>query len=243
MLTLKQLIKPFLMPPGIFITLLVFSGTWFFIKKYHRAGIVNCLIGMSIWLFSILPFSNAVFSGLESNFSIPEKPKGDVIILLSYGAYENVPDLSGTGAPEPGMYGRLVTAVRIQKTLNIPVIASGTGGQIVKRFLNDLGVPLNMIIMEERSRDTISNARYSKEICEKYGLKMPLLVTSAYHMKRAVLSFKKARMDVTSIPADFKTSKNIKYCWENYLPSTSSLEMTSLAIHEYLGLLFYRMVY
>ncbi len=216
---------------------------WLVLKRYYRVGIVNCLIGIFIWMFSISPLSNALLNELESNFYIPKKPEGDVVILLSYGTYENVPDLSGTGTPEPGMYGRLVTAIRIQKMLNVPIIASGTGGPIIKRFLIDLGIPSKMIITEEKSRDTIGNAGQTKEICKKYGFQQPLLVTSAYHMKRAILSFKKINMDVTPIPADFKTSKNMKYRWENYLPNVSNLEITSLAMHEYLGLLFYSIAY
>ena len=61
----------------------------------------------------------------------------------------------------------------------------------MKRFLTDLGVPDPMIIVEDKSRDTIENARYARQICERRGFVRPILVTSAYHLKRSVLSFSK----------------------------------------------------
>ncbi|MBI3592025.1 MAG: YdcF family protein [Nitrospirae bacterium] len=249
MFILKKIVSPFLLPPGIFIVLLIASGVWFLYKKRWSAGIVNCVIGSLIWAVSIAPVSDTLLRGLEGDFKIPQNPKGDIIILLGGGVYDGVADMSGTGSPSEDMLGRIVTAVRLQKNLDIPVIISGGSvykgkeaeAPIVKRFLTDLGVPENKVIMEDKSRDTIENARYTKEICFKAGFKRPILVTSAYHMKRSLASFEKAGMDVTAFPAQFKTRENKKYGWEDYLPG--GLGSTSVAMHEYLGLLFYKFAY
>ncbi len=249
MFELKKIITAFLLPPGIFIVLLLFSGLWFLFKKNWKAGIINCFLGISMWAFSISPVADAMLRGLESDFKIPEDPHGDVIILLGGGIYDNVPDLSGTGAPSEDMLGRIVTAVRLQKKINVPVIVSGGAvfkgrkpeALIVKRFLIDLGVPDKKVIIEDKSRDTIENAKYTAEMCKRYGFKRPILVTSAYHMKRSVMSFKKVNMDVISFPSNFKTWKIKKYRWESYLPN--SLGGSYTAMHEYLGLLFYKIAY
>ncbi len=251
MFALKKILTAFILPPGIFIVLLLFSGLWFLFKKNLKAGIINCLLGISIWTFSISPVADAMLRGLESEFEIPEDPHGDVIILLGGGVYDEAPDLSGVGAPTEEMIGRLVTAVRLQKRLNVPVIISGgvvfkgrkAEAPIVKRFLTDLGVPDKKIIIEDKSRDTIENARYTAEICKKFGYKKPLLVTSAYHIKRSILSFKKVNMDVIPFPANFKTWKMKRYGWERYLPNSSELEYSYYAMHEYIGFLFYKFAY
>lgn len=66
------------------------------------------------------------------------------------------------------------------------------------------------IILEDKSRDTFENALYTKEICIRSGFKNSMLITSASHMSRAVLSFKKVGMDVMPFPANFKTGSNKK---------------------------------
>lgn len=204
-----------------------------------------------MWAFSTLPVADAMLNGLESDFRIPENPRGDVIILLGGGVYDNAPDLSGRGVPSEDMLGRIVTAVRLQKRLNIPVIISGGAvfngkkaeSPIVKRFLTDLGVPDKKVIIDDKSRDTIENARYTGEICEKLGYKKPILVTSAYHMRRSVMSFKKVNMDVLPFPANFKTWKIKKYGWEDYLPKAHAFKNVSTALHEHIGFIFYKIAY
>lgn len=251
MFALKKILTAFLLPPGIFVVILLFSGLWFLFKKNWKAGVINCLLCISIWTFSISPAADAMLRGLESGFKIPEAPNGDVIILLGGGVYDNAPDMTGIGATSEEMSARLVTAVRLQKRLNIPIIISGgkvykhkdSEAPIVKRLLIDLGVPEKKVIIEDKSRDTIENAKYTKEICKKYGFKKPILVTSAYHIRRSVMSFEKVDMDVIPFPANFKTWKNKKYDWVDYLPQADEIENSYRALHEYIGLLFYKFAY
>lgn len=244
MFIFKKAITPFLLPPGIFIVILLLWGIWLLSRKQGRAGMVALLIGGCMWLLSVMPVSDALLGGLESGLSIPAHPEGDVIILLGGGVDDSVPDMTGEGAPSEDELARMVTAIRLQKSLRLPVIISGGAvyagrkaeAPIVKRFLEDLDVPADKIIVEDRSMDTLGNARYVKSICEKVRFRKPLLVTSAYHMKRAVLSFKKVGMTVTPFPAQFKTRGVRKYGWHEYLPG--GYGNVSTALHEYLGLLY-----
>jgi uncharacterized SAM-binding protein YcdF (DUF218 family) len=185
--------------------------------------------------------------GLERGYPLPAKPAGDVILLLGGGVYEGVDDLSGKGTPTDGMLGRIVTAARLQKELHCPVIVSGGAvfefetpeAPIDKRFLVDLGVPADRVIVEEKSRDTVENAIYSAQICAARGFRHPLLVTSAYHMRRSVIACRKSGLDVVPVPSSFRANAAKKYGWIHYLPNASALEETSTALREYIGLLFY----
>ena len=67
-----------------------------------------------------------------------------------------------------------------------------------------------------------------------------MLITTAYHMKRAVLSFKKFGVEVTPFPVNLNIGKELN-SWMDYLPADP--EFVSLALHEYLGLLFYKLAY
>lgn len=245
----KKIFTPFIIPPGVFVALLILSGYVFFRRKKRRAARLHIILGMVLWALTIVPVSDFMIRGLESGFKIPENPKGDVLILLGGGVYEGAADLTGIGSPSNEMLSRIITAVRLQKHLNIPVIISGGSvfegrkaeATIVKRFLIDLGVHENMIIVEDRSRDTIENARYSSDLFKKAGYKEPILITSAFHMKRSVMSFKKAGLNVIPFPAGFRTWDNKQYVWEDYLPH--GLENMSVAVKEYLGMLFYKIAY
>lgn len=246
---LKKLLTPFIVPPGIFVLLLILSGFVFWRRKKRRAARLHLMLGILLWALTIAPVSDFMIRGLESDFKIPENPRGDVIILLGGGVYEGAEDLTGTGVPSETMLARVITAVRLQKMLNIPVIVSGGSvfedrkpeAPIVKRFLTDLGVRDNMVIMEGKSRDTIENARYSLEICTKAGYKEPILVTSAFHMKRSLMSFDKVGLKVIPFPAGFKTWAGKRYIWEDYLPH--GLENIAIALKEYWGILFYKIAY
>ena len=201
------------------------------------------------WALSISPVSDAMIKGLESEYRIPKNVKGDVIILLGHGVFDEAPDLTGLGAPSGIYLTRIVTAVRLQKKLHIPIIVSGAEvpedkvvkDHIVKRFLIDLGIPADKIIIEDKSRDTFENAEFTQKICQRLGFTNPILVTSAYHMKRAVMSFEKVGLKVLPFPAGFKTWQGKQYSWNSYLPG--NFLTASIAIKEYLGLIFYKFVY
>lgn len=178
-----------------------------------------------------------------------KKPQGDVIVLLGGGVHDRVPDLTGTGAPAEEMMVRIVTAVRLQRQLDLPVIVSGgvvytdraAEAPIVRRFLLDLGVPDKRIILEMKSRDTMENARFSREIMKKHGFNRPILVTSAFHMRRSIEAFKRAGIMVTPLPAGFKANQEAPYIWADFLPDAGALHGTATVLKEFLGLLFYRL--
>lgn len=248
MFLFKKALAPFLLPPGIFVLSLIVSGVWLLFKK-RKTGIANIIIGCLLWAFSISPVHNALYMGLESSFYVPTNIAGDVIVLLGGGVHDKAADLSGIGAPSEEMSGRLVTALRLQKRLHVPIIVSSgkvfehrsAGAPIVKRFLFDLGVPADDIIIEDRSRDTFENAAYTREICLSFGFKNPIVVTSASHLKRSVMIFEKVGLEVLPVPALFRSWQEKQYGWNDYLPGT--LRHAENAIHEYLGLVFYRFAY
>ena len=235
MFIFKKILTPFLLPPGIFIISLIFAGAWLLFKKKWKAGIVTIIFGCLMWALSIAPISDLMVKGLESQYSIPKNVNGDVIILL--------------GGPTKGPFNRIFTAVKLQKRLDIPIILSGvkspTGNyekfSIVKRFLIDLGVPSKKIIEENQSKDTFEDVEFTQKICKKLGFSKPILVTSAYHMKRATICFESVNIKLTPFPVSYIYRKDIPYKWYSYLPGDFST--ASIAIKEYLGIIFYKFAY
>ncbi len=249
MFIFKKILSHFILPPGIFILILFFLGMSLLFKKMWKNALIVFLIASSLWLFSIKPFSDFLYTWLESDLNIPKTPKGDVIILLSGGVYDKALDFSGKGIPKEDTMHRIITAVSLQKQLKLPIIVSGgriykyseAEAPIIKRYLIDFGVPSNKIILEDKSRDTTENVKFSALLCKKMGFKRPILVTSAYHMKRSLLGFEKSGLDVLPFPSKFMTGLNKRYTWSNFMPDASELRRTYIAMHEYLGLFAHKL--
>lgn len=220
-------------------------------KKHRRSGTGILSIAALLWVVSISPFADLMMSGLESGLAIPDQPQGDVIIVMGGGFYDGSPDLSGKGAPGPDTMQRMVTGARLQRRLGGPIIissgnvfkTSGSTANVAKRFLIDLGIPSQAVILENRSRDTYENALYCKAICDQEGFARPVLVTSGYHIKRALLSFQKVGLDPLPFPCALTTWPNKKNGWHSYLPTAGALKTTSAALHEWIGLIYYQMRY
>ncbi len=85
MFALKKFITPFLLPPGIFVLILVGYGFWCCRRRRYGAGLVTLLLGAFLWLSATVPVGSLLMRGLEGSLTIPRPLRGDVIILLGGG--------------------------------------------------------------------------------------------------------------------------------------------------------------
>ncbi|HEY3307346.1 MAG TPA: YdcF family protein [Desulfuromonadaceae bacterium] len=248
MFELKKCISAFLLPPGVFVLILIAASFYGWRLRRWGAALGSLCLALLIWSLSTALVSEALLASLEKGFSIPARPAGDVIVLLGGGIHDKVPDLTGSGTPSEGMMPRLVTAVRLQRQRGVPILISGGAtfkgrtpeAPVVRRFLIDLGVPEKNILVDDKSRDTMENARFSRQIILKHHFQRPLLVTSAFHMRRSVEAFRQVGIVVIPVPAGFVTSPERSRIWADFLPESGALHASSTVLKEYLGLLFYR---
>ena len=248
MSVLKNLILPFLLPPGIFILPLVGYGIWRTARRHFFHGVSFLFLGILAWGLSIPPVGDSLLRPLESAFTLPEKPTGDVIVILGAGVSSERPDPLGKGAPSERMLSRILAGARLQKKLGIPVLVSGRGDgrdaeavrSVILRYMKDLGVMDHNVIIENKSRNTAENAAFSAKICREKGFQHPILVTSAYHLKRASACFAHEGLSPTPFPSGFETWKGKIYSWKSFLPG--DFRKSSIALREYLGLLYYHAV-
>jgi uncharacterized SAM-binding protein YcdF (DUF218 family) len=249
MFAVKKVITAFILPPGIFVVLLFLCGFWLGRRKNWKGAVFNVALALALWFVSTMPVADLFLARLEQGEKMPATLRGDVIIMLGGGISADVNDLTGRGAPAEDALSRLVTAVRAQRRTNLPVIVSGGAwsegrtpeAPVLRRFMGDLGVPAGKIIVEDKSRDTVENARFCREICSRHGFRKPILVTSAYHMRRAIFAFRKEGMAVQPLPADLLSVGHEPYTWFHLLPSSGALHCTSTVLREGIGLLFYRL--
>jgi uncharacterized SAM-binding protein YcdF (DUF218 family) len=111
----------------------------------------------------------------------------------------------------------------------------------MKRLMHRLGVPDHAILLEQRSRNTFENAVNAKQLLPGRSI---LLVTSAYHLPRAVAIFVKQGFDVTPVPCGYETRDRPgqglnRFNIMDFLPSYHALEMTTHAVDELTGMMVY----
>ena len=107
-------------------------------------------------------------------------------------------------------------------------------------LLNALGVPRNVIVTESDSRNTRQNAIFTAGLAADRGIRRILLVTSAWHMPRAVAAFGQTALEVTPAAADYAYIDPAPLILM-ILPQADSLALSTRALKEYLGLLVYRL--
>jgi uncharacterized SAM-binding protein YcdF (DUF218 family) len=103
-----------------------------------------------------------------------------------------------------------------------------------------LGVDAQRITLETRSRNTDENARFTAEIVHPQPDQSWLIVTSAYHIPRAMGLFRKAGFNAIAVPVDYRTLGG-PADWRPNVNLPHGLVLFDLAVHEWVGLVAYRL--
>ncbi len=133
-------------------------------------------------------------------------------------------------------------AVLARRT-GLPVLVTGglvtapppVGQMMAASMAADFGVPVRWT--EDRSATTWENASFSAPMLRQAGISRVYLVTHAWHMRRALLAFRRAGID--AVPAPVRMDPGPRWTLGELVPRTSAWERSFFALHEWLGLLFY----
>ena len=236
-------------PFNIFIFITLFTMFLYFIN-FRRLSLIIYLINfIFIALISFLPIGSYLTYIIEKEFhtntKFPDQVDG---ILILGGAtnpllFKEFDQISLNGSAE-----RLVESVMIiRKFEKAKVIFSGGSGivnrsdlghsQVAKLFYKKMGVDINKIFFEDKSRNTHENIIYSKKIAKPKKNENWLLITSAFHMKRALLIAEKNNWKLIPYAVDFKNIKDFKLTPN--LNLLSNLNSFQSGLHEWLGLVSY----
>ncbi|MDH3637367.1 MAG: YdcF family protein [Gammaproteobacteria bacterium] len=176
-------------------------------------------------------------------------PKSDAIVLLG----------GGLGLPLPPRFhadlndsaDRILYTARLFRAGVAPrVIVSGgnvfpqTGvhaeSHYTAQLLTEWGVPADAILTETSSRTTYENAVRTKQLLMSNNLKRVVLVTSGFHMPRALAVFKSAGIQASPAISDVIVVQYEQPNILRWVPSAAALDATTLALKEYLGVAVYR---
>jgi uncharacterized SAM-binding protein YcdF (DUF218 family) len=157
----------------------------------------------------------------------------------------------GIAAPDtlnPWSLERVYFAAHAYRQLNLRVAVSGgqvggahvTEASLMKSVLNhDFGIPVTWV--EDKSRTTYENALLTARLLKADNVTSVVVVTHAWHMRRALWSFERVGVHATAWPAPATFDEGDRV--NDYLPDTGALEASYHALHEAIGLVYYRLRY
>ncbi len=240
-----------LLVPLNLISLLLCCGVLLVWTRFFRAGRYLLSFGAVLFVLSgILPAGNALIAPLEQRFPRPtdiaDAPDG--IIVLG-GAVD--PELSsryGTAKIE-GAADRIVAAVDLARRFpRARIIYSGGNASLTttvpgeasfaRQLFETLGVAPGRVEVEDRSRNTAQNAEFSKALAQPKPGQHWLLVTSAYHMPRAVGCFRRVGFSVIPYPVD-QRARSWKESTFPFAFILDNFSTTDHAVREWFGLAIY----
>ncbi|MEK6476779.1 YdcF family protein [Catalinimonas sp. 4WD22] len=226
---------------------LAFLLSWFY-KKHRRffllAGLILLLVFTNYFL------SNALLRWWEvPPTPLSELPNYEVGIVLGGITSDKEPRdrVHVSGAAD-----RILHAMHLYRIGKIDkILISGGSGKILKDSIPEAEllkeilllskVPESDIIIEASSRNTHENASFSAEILnEKYVNEKYLLITSAFHMRRAEACFKKAGLEVDPFSVDMKGNEFEFTPDELIIPTSAAIGNWEVVIREIVGMLAYK---
>jgi uncharacterized SAM-binding protein YcdF (DUF218 family) len=237
--------------PTNFLIGLGLLGVVLLATRFARAG--RRLMVASILLLAIAGFSplgNWLLYPLEQRFPPCDIADGapDGIIVLGGSIDADLSVAHGTAVVRTAADRIFAVAALARRFPSARVIFSGGSANLVSNdareadyaaaLFESLGVDKARLIMERRSRNTQENAEFSKALAAPKSGERWLLVTSAYHMPRAVGLFRKAQFGVEACPVDWRVG-GAADLFAFSVVGHDALTRTDIGVREWIGLLAY----
>lgn len=246
-------LSAWLMPPGI--NLLVLLAGLALMARRPRAGRWLCAAGvLLLYAMSTDQLATSLIAGLEVHPAVtPDEVRDSgagAIVVLGGGRYPQGPEFGAETVAGVALE-RMRYGAYLHRETGLPLLV--TGGSVFGEANSeaslmqaaaerDFGVSVRWV--EERARNSAENALYSQTLLAAAGVRSIVLVTSASHMRRSVIMFERVGLQVLPAPTVLDTRGDGDYgplggLW----PSAGALARTARALHEYLGMAWYRLRY
>lgn len=239
----------FLQPSNlIFVLMLV--GVILIWRGRRKSGLLT--VTACVILYALVmsgPLTSWLMVPLEKRFSVytndvAHAPYSGIIILagaerLNYSTRHNQVTLSGAAE-------RLIEAAKLARAFPaLPIIYCGGGRtngmltetDIARKFFVEAGIDLGRIRFDDKSYNTYTNASEAKKLIKQGETGKWFLVTSAFHMPRAIGAYRNAGINIQPYPVDYRTE-----LFTSLLSKPNAgrnFYQLDQAVHEWVGLLAY----
>jgi uncharacterized SAM-binding protein YcdF (DUF218 family) len=249
---LSKIINFFANPQYIlFLIILIQLFLIFFTESKKLVIFFSKLFLILFFFFGYSPLNNFFLSKIEDYIQPSKYPIQQLTgLVVLGGSFE-----AGLESKERNQVFLNSSAERLTKALEIYkknprilILFSGFSNSIkpegwsesdmAKKFFLDQGVRVDNLILENQSRNTFENIKYSKDIITNYKGTWGL-VTSANHMPRSFFAFKKQGLILEPIHVDYKTGTSRMF-WINFDISLG-LRNWNIVLHELIGISYYKL--
>ena len=252
---MANLVKQLLQPVAIVWLILIVVCIWQIYRRQHRSACINGLMVFGLFLFGCTPLSGYLLSTLEKPYvceNIDVLPEADVVVVL--GGMVRGSSIEPTGFDVSEAADRILTGlelIRLGKAKHL-IFGGGSFGprahpqseySVLKPWIERwelTNVRVSHLGMLENTHDEADKVA-SMMADEKWEI--VILVTSAWHMRRAKAVFRTAGVKVIPVGCDFMgyspnpaTSFRERY---TLVPSSGRLNRLRIYLHERIGWLYY----
>jgi uncharacterized SAM-binding protein YcdF (DUF218 family) len=223
-------------------------ATRFAWARRKLAVIALVLLAIAGWS----PLGNALILPLEERFPPWDASRGAPTGIICLGGAVDTVVSPPRGEVALNEAAERMTAIAelVRRYPQAHVVFSGGSGRLIYdgateaelavRLFESFGIEKSRVILEDKSRDTDENARFTKELVQPRPDERWLIVTSAHHMPRAVGGFRAVGFPVEAFPVDYRT-RGVIDLLRPFSPLSDGLRRTDTALREWVGLVVYRM--
>ncbi len=239
---MTDFLMSFIMPSSLALILILLASILLLTQWRRFSTPLFIGAGLLLLVFSTGPVAGLLLSPLEYEYPLLNDPADypeikKIVVLTGYGANDRLMPLSSR-LNSASNY-RLLEAYNIYRRCSeceIIISGSETVTLIMKQQLLVMNVPKEHIITDKDAMHTYISAEHLGELTNNERF---FLVTSAGHMRRALGLLKKQGMQPVPAPTDYQLPKD--FMQTSWRPTSMHLHMSELAIHEYVGILWYRL--
>ena len=248
-----KIIDLLITPPGLILVI----GVIGYLIQIRWLWTGNILVALSLCLLLALSLpltGQQILRDLEAPFRplpplTPDEARAlaGAIGVLGGGRYAQAPEYGGKDSVSRLTLERLHYAAQLHRATGLPILVSAgsvlgedppEAALMAQTLERDFQIKTRW--REERSRNTLKNAQFTKALLDEAGVRKILLVTHAWHMRRASWAFQNAGLLVTEAPMGYSTLTRAERGLLGFFPSAKGLAMSSHALHEHIGWLWYR---
>ena len=187
------------------------------------------------------------FTPIESR-AIASETRAVVVLDGGTGRFRNREELIEIPLATSAL--RALEACRIYRLMNDPLVIVSGGddhadpkwareASALRELLIKCDIPEARIILDSDSINTRAHAVNLVRMLKELKIEQFVLVTSPSHMRRAIWAFRAQGVDPVTSPS--KSSMDGLRGWRAFWPSTQALEFTQETMHEYIGIVYYKM--
>jgi len=249
---LSKIVGFFALPSNLVATLFVLAAVLYLAGRRRGAVTTVALATVLLLVAGYSPLGNVLLLSLSERFPAWQASGAapDGIIVLGGGIDSDTTAARGSLELDASAERVVAMLLLARQFPHARIVYTGGSANLITdgaaeapvagRLLESFGVAPGRITLEDRSRTTAENAVFTRDLVVPRPGQRWLLVTSAYHMPRAMAAFRAAGFSVEAYPVDWRSRGWIDAAYP-FDRLSDGLARVDLALHEWTGLLMYRL--